>query len=121
VWVQVVRGYYKQRLLRIVPSYYSALLFVYFIFLPLLNGRAGPGADAPWRSAGGGGGTGFDGAPEARMAISTLWFNPQDGCPGALWANFLFVNNQLPRAGCMKYAWSQAVQVGVLSNIHDSF
>lgn len=93
--VQVVGSYLRRRLLRIVPSYYATLALVYFAFLPLLNNGA--------RS----------GSPEARHAIATLWFNPGDGCPDKLWANFTFMNNQLQRAGCMKYAWSQAVQVGL--------
>ena len=77
---------------RMLPSYYSVLALVYATFLPILrlqNVRAS----------------------EARQAISTLWFNDGDGCPDKLWANFLFVNNNMTRAGCMKYAWSQAVQV----------
>lgn len=90
--LQVVRRYYATRLRRMLPSYYATLAFVRFAFLPTLglpNARA----------------------PEALRAIQTLWFNERDGCPDKLWANFLFVNNQLQRAGCMKYAWSQAVQV----------
>ena len=90
--LQVVRRYYAKRLRRMLPSYYATLAFVRFVFLPTLglpNARA----------------------PEAQRAIQTLWFNEQDGCPDKLWANALFVNNQLQRAGCMKYAWSQAVQV----------
>lgn len=94
--LQVVRRYYAKRLRRMLPSYYATLAFVRFAFLPTLglpNARA----------------------PEAQRAIQTLWFNEQDGCPDKLWANFLFVNNQLQRAGCMKYAWSQAVQVSATS------
>ncbi len=93
--------YYKSRLLRIVPSYYATLLLIYSAVLPLLSAlNKGPEAG---RSKGWG--------SEGSRAIATLWFNPGDGCPGKLWANFLFANNQLQRAGCMKYAWSQAVQV----------
>lgn len=89
---QALLGYYGRRALRIVPSYYATLAFVQLVFL-----RAE-------------GGTGW-GDPDARRAIFTLWFNAADGCPQKLWANWLFANNQLARAGCMKYAWSQAVQV----------
>ena len=78
--------------MRILPSYYGTLAFVRLVFLRL--------EDAGW------------GAPEAKRAVFTLWFNKHDGCPDKLWANWLFANNQLQRAGCMKYAWSQAVQVG---------
>lgn len=91
--MQVAGQYYDKRLCRMVPRYYSILAFVYAAFLPLLsisNSRA----------------------PEARRAIGTLWFNTEDGCPDRLWTNLLFANNQVTRAGCMKYAWSQAVQVG---------
>ena len=88
-------SYYRRRALRIVPSYYATLAFVRLAFLRL--------EDARW------------GAPEARRAIFTLWFNRGDGCPGKLWANWLFANNQLQRAGCMKYAWSQAVQASACS------
>ncbi len=91
--MQVVRNYFTKRILRIVPSYYATLALVYCAFLPMLYSNA------------------TSTAPEARQAITTLWFNPGDGCPDKLWANFVFVNNQLLRAGCMKYAWSQAVQV----------
>ena len=87
-----MRQYYSKRMQRMLPSYYSVLALVYAAFLPILglqNVRA----------------------PEAQQAISTLWFNEGDGCPDKLWANFLFVNNNMRRAGCMKYAWSQAVQV----------
>jgi peptidoglycan/LPS O-acetylase OafA/YrhL len=87
----VVFGYYRRRALRMLPSYYATLAFVRLAFLRLQGAR--------W------------GAPEAKRAVYTLWFNAQDGCPDALWANWVFANNQLPRAGCMKYAWSQAVQV----------
>ncbi|CAL8462705.1 g2238 [Coccomyxa elongata] len=90
---QIVRSYMKRRLLRIVPSYYATLVLVYCAFLPLLYSGATSGVPS-----------------EARQAISTLWFNPGDGCPDKLWANWIFANNQIRRAGCMKYAWSQAVQ-----------
>ena len=93
--MQVVKQYYAKRLRRIIPSYYATLALVYAAFLPLLgvdNARA----------------------PEAQRAIGTLWFNKGDGCPDKLWTNFLFANNQVERAGCMKYAWSQAVQVSLL-------
>lgn len=92
--VQIVRSYMKRRLLRIVPSYYATLVLVYCAFLPLLYSGTTSGFPS-----------------EARQAISTLWFNPGDGCPDKLWANWIFANNKIRRAGCMKYAWSQAVQV----------
>ena len=94
---QVVSGYYKRRALRMLPSYYATLAFVRLAFLRLQSAR--------W------------GAPEAKRAIFTLWFNARDGCPRALWANWVFANNQLPRAGCMKYAWSQAVQVAFFPHL----
>ena len=92
--MQAVTKYYAKRLRRMLPSYYATLVLVYTLFLPLLklnNLRA----------------------PEAQRAIGTLWFNEGDGCPDKLWTNFFFANNQVERAGCMKYAWSQAVQVEV--------
>ena len=95
----MVKQYYAKRLRRMLPSYYATLALVYAAFLPLLgidNARA----------------------PEAQRAIGTLWFNEGDGCPDKLWANFLFANNQVERAGCMKYAWSQAVQVSLLRSGH---
>ena len=89
---QVVKRYYAKRLRRMLPSYYATLAIIYTMFLPLLR-------------------LGNARAPEAQRAIGTLWFNEGDGCPGRLWTNFIFANNQVKRAGCMKYAWSQAVQV----------
>ena len=91
-FVQGIKQYYAKRLRRMLPSYYATLAAVYTVFLPLLkmeNARA----------------------PEAKRAIGTLWFNEGDGCPNKLWMNPIFANNQVERAGCMKYAWSQAVQV----------
>lgn len=95
--MQVIKQYYAKRLQRMVPSYYATLAFVYTVFLPLLK-------------------VGNARAPEARTAIGTLWFHEGDGCPDKLWTNFFFLNNQVRRAGCMKYAWSQAVQVSVCSD-----
>ena len=97
--VQVVQRYYAKRLRRMLPSYYATLVLVYTAFLPLLS------VNNPK-------------APEAQRAIGTLWFNEGDGCPNKLWTNFLFTNNQVERAGCMKYAWSQAVQVKLCQALH---
>eukprot|EP00884_Botryococcus_braunii_P019627 jgi/Botrbrau1/6348/Bobra.0098s0007.1 len=95
--VQVVTRYWKGRARRLLPSYYATLAFVAFVFLPLLQGAPlSQGAHLP---------------KEAVTAVSTLWFNIQDACPRLLWVNALFLNNQISRAGCMAYAWSQAVQV----------
>ena len=95
-----------------MPSYYATLLCIYFIVLPFLYGQSTLVSDTSLQQQQ----EHRPGASEAARAISTLWFNSGDGCPEKLWANFLFVNNQLERAGCMKYAWSQAVQVhGILS------
>ena len=82
-----------------LPSYYVTLVLVYIAFLPLLSINNTK-------------------APEAQRAIGTLWFNEGDGCPDKLWTNFLFTNNQVERAGCMKYAWSQAVQVKLCQALH---
>lgn len=88
---QAVARYWRGRARRLLPTYYSTLAFVAFLFLPHLKSPRVP--------------------REAASAVSTLWFNFGDGCPGLLWANVIFLNNQIPRGGCMKYAWSQAVQV----------
>ena len=97
--MQVVKRYYAKRLRRMLPSYYVTLVLVYIAFLPLLSINNTK-------------------APEAQRAIGTLWFNEGDGCPDKLWTNFLFTNNQVERAGCMKYAWSQAVQVKLCQALH---
>jgi peptidoglycan/LPS O-acetylase OafA/YrhL len=47
---------------------------------------------------------------ETRRAFFTVIPFP-DICKETYWANFLFMQNQYPMAGCMAYTWSLAVQI----------
>lgn len=80
--------YYRKRALRLLPNYYSTLMFAYLVLFPLKD-RVNE---------------------ETKRAFFTVIPFP-DVCKETKWANFFLAQNQYPMSGCMGYTWSLAVQV----------
>ncbi|BDA41091.1 hypothetical protein COCOBI_01-7460 [Coccomyxa sp. Obi] len=87
-----VKGYFKNRILRIVPAYYIMLILLHGVVLPLSDLLT---PDEAWRASYDAGAT-FD--AEVCRSKKAL-------------ANFLFQNNQLANGGCYNITWTLAVQM----------
>eukprot|EP00884_Botryococcus_braunii_P020302 jgi/Botrbrau1/6956/Bobra.0215s0033.1 len=87
----IILRYYQKRASKLLPNYYCTLLWTLIALYPFKHSR-------------------FI-SEEVRTGFFSWQPYHPEMCKDALWANFVFAQNQFPFGGCSTFLWTLAVQI----------